>query len=491
MLANHTRGRGFSTAILDCEAERLDTSDSAKQCVAADARLVCFVCYAQNPNDSTSRMEGVSATANLLKQLNPKQKILCVGPHPSALPRETLATEESIDFICQNEGVYTISNLLQVQNLDDETQLAKVKGLGFKSKNFKKKNLLSFVEDNIFADANSNVILNEPEVVVPRHLLEQDLPGVAWDLLPSPTKYRTSGWHAWSNGTEMSPFASLYTSLGCPNRCSFCIINIINRRDNTPGVASADSNMFRYWDPKFMINQFDTLAEMGVENIKIADELFVLNPNHFMELSKLIKERGHKFNIWCYSRVDTCKPQYLDTLKAAGVNWLALGIENPNQTMRREFVKGGFEEVKVPDLIKDIRSAGINIIGNYIFGLPPDTEESMKATLDFAMNNLTEAFNLYPAQALPGSPLYIQARKEGWKLPDRYAGYSMLSYHTQNTSTNNLTSEQILKARDQAWMDYHKNPVFLKMIEDKFGPKAKANIEESTKIQLKRKILGD
>ncbi len=490
MLANATRIKGFSTKILDCEAERLDNLDSAKAIKDINPRIVCLVCYAQNPNDSTSHMDGVVATANALKQIDPTCKIVAVGPHMAALPRETLAKEQSIDFICQNEGVYTILNLLKVQDLNDEQQLLNVKGLGFRSKTTKsKRNLLSLSEEQIFE--GDEIILNEPEAVVPRHLLEQDLPGIAWDLLPSPTKYRTSGWHAMSNGSDTSPFASIYTSLGCPNRCHFCMINIINRRDNNPNIAAADSNMFRYWDPKFMIQHFDKLAEMGVKNIKIADELFIMNPNHFMELSKLIIERGHNFNLWAYSRVDTCKPQYLETLKKAGVNWLALGIENPNQTMRREFVKGGFEEVKVVDLIQDIRNAGINIISNYIYGLPPDTKESMRATLDFAKENLTEAFNLYPAQALPGSPLYLQAKREGWELPDRYSGFSMLGYNTQNTRNSHLTAAEILKARDEAWTEYHSNPEFLKLIETKFGTKARTNIEDSLKIKLKRKILGD
>lgn len=491
MLANHVRTRGFSTAILDCEAERIDTIDSANKVIDANARIVCFVVYGQNPNDGTPRMEGSIATAKLIKQLKPTQKILFIGPHMSALPRETLAAEDCIDFICQNEGVYTTSNLLKVTNLDDEQQLSKVRGLGFRSKSFKKNPLRMYTEENIYEDNNSGIILNDPEDVVPREKLEEDLPGIAWDLLPPPTKYRTSYWHSWPNGSETSPFASIYTSLGCPHRCSFCMINIINRKDNKPGIASADSNLFRYWQPSFMIKHFDKLAEMGVTNIKIADELFVLNPNHFLELCKLIDERGYKFNFWAYSRVDTCKPQYLEPLKKAGVNWLALGIENPNQSLRREFVKGGFEEVKVIDLIKTIHHAGINVIGNYIYGLPPDTHESMKNTLDFALNNLTEAFNIYAAQALPGSPLYLEARKQGWKMPERYAGYSMLSYHTENTCNANLTAPEILKARDDAWEAYHKNPEYLKLLETKFGIKARQSVEDMLKIRIKRKILGD
>ena len=48
---------------------------------------------------------------------------------------------------------------------------------------------------------------------------------------------------------------------------------------------------------------------------KIADELFVYNPKHFLKICDLIIERKYDFNIWCYSRVDTCKPEYLDRMK--------------------------------------------------------------------------------------------------------------------------------------------------------------------------------
>lgn len=489
MLANSVRKKGFSTAILDCEAIRIDTLDSAKAICDINPRIACFAVYGQNPNDGSPRMEGAIATSELVKAINPNIKTLFVGPHISALPREVLASEQSIDFICQNEGVYTIHNLLRVDNLNDESTLTKIKGLGFKSSSFKKEKHSSLLEENLkYAEG---LVLNTPESIVPKKNLEEDLPGIAWDLLPDPKVYRTSNWHSWSNNSDASPFASLYTSLGCPYRCQFCMINIINRKNNDVGIASDDSNVFRHWSPEFTIKQFDTLAELGVKNIKIADELFVLNPHHFLTLSKLIKERNYDFNIWCYSRVDTCKAEYLEPLKEAGVNWLALGIENPNQTLRKEFVKGGFEEVKVVDLIREIRNSGINIIGNYIYGLPPDTLQSMNDTLEFAMSNLTEAFNIYPAQALPGSPLFLEARKQGWKRPDRYAGYSMLSYHTQNMSNQNLTAAQILKARDEAFLKFHRNPEYLKMVETKFGIRARINIENLIKISLKRKLLGD
>ena len=491
MLANHTRSKGFSTRILDCEAERIDNLDSAKRILEYDARLIVFTVYGQNPNDSTPKMEGCVATSKFIKQLDPTQKILFVGAHIAALPRETLASEESIDFIAQNEGVYTISNLLKVENFNDENQLSKIKGLGYRSKNFEnnKKILSILTEESLYE--NSGIILNEPESLVDKKNLNIDLSGIAWDLLPSPTKYRTASWHSWTNDTEHSPFASIYTSLGCPYQCSFCMINIINRTNNLPGIVSSDSNVYRQWDVNFIINQFDILAKMGVKNVKIADELFVLNKNYFLKICELLKERKYNFNIWCYSRVDTCKKEYLEPMKEAGINWLALGIENPDQVLRKDFVKGGFKEVRILDIIKEVQDAGICVGANYIFGLPPDTKESMQNTFKFILENFTEYVNLYPSQALPGSPLYRMARQKGWKLPDRYAGYSMLSYHTQNMRNDNLTAEEILKFRDDAYDFYWSNPSIINKMRIRFGEKCVKNLTDTNKIKLKRKILGD
>jgi radical SAM superfamily enzyme YgiQ (UPF0313 family) len=467
MLANHVRTRNFSTAILDCEAEKLNWNEAAKTIVDFKARVICFVVYGQQPSASSQNMTGAIATANLVKQLT-DTPIVFVGGHVAALPDEVLA-EECVDIVLLNEGVYAISNLLST-DLSVE-QMKNCTGIAFK--------------------IDGHVHKNEPEKIVPKSLLELDLPGMAWDLLPSFDKYRTAPWHSWSNNTDQYPFAALYTSLGCPYKCSFCMINIINRTSNLPMITSEDSNSFRWWNPEFIIKQFDYFAENNVRNIKIADELFVLNPNHFQKICNLIIERGYDFNIWAYSRVDTCKPQYLDTLKKAGVNWLGLGIENPNQSLRQEIHKDHFVDVKITDLMQNMRDAGINIGGNYIFGLPMDTHESMQSTLDFAIENKTEMVNFYCAMAYPGSPLHKTAKQKGWNLPDTYSGYSQHSYDMLNLSNDNLKAEEIVAFRDKAFITYNSNPGYLKLLENKFGIKARENMENTLKIKLKRKLLGD
>jgi radical SAM superfamily enzyme YgiQ (UPF0313 family) len=178
-------------------------------------------------------------------------------------------------------------------------------------------------------------------------------------------------------------------------------------------------------------------------------------------------------------------------LQKAGVKWLGLGIENPNSVLRKEIHKDGYQNIKIVDLIKMIRNAGINVGGNYIFGLPQDTMESMKETLEFAMENLTDMSNMYSAMAYPGSPLFIQARANGMVLPSTYAGYSQHSYETQNMSNESLTAAEILAFRDYAWEKYHRNPSYIALLEKKFGIEAKRDLEDTLKIKLKRKLLGD
>ena len=472
MLANHCRSKNFKTEILDCEVNKLDYEKSAKEINNFKPKIACFVVYGQQPSASSQNMEGATKTSIELKKLNNEIKTLFVGGHVAALPKETLLKEHSIDFVALNEGVYSISNLLSADNLNEESYLKKIKGIGFRNN-------------------ENQIILNEPEAVVPKKLLEDDLPGIAWDLLPKLSEYRTAGWHSWSNNSDKQPFAALYTSLGCPYKCSFCMINIINRTNNDENISSQNSNTFRWWSPEFIIKQFDYIAKQGVKNVKIADELFVLNPNHFMKICDLLIERNYGFNIWAYSRIDTCKPQYLEKLKKAGVNWLGLGIENPDTVLRKEVHKDSYKEVKIIDVINGIRDSGINVAANYIFGLPEDSEKSLKFTYDFAQETNSEMVNFYSAMAYPGSPLFLEARKNGIELPSTYSGYSQHSYDTLNLSTTKLSAGQILKFRDEAWMKYHTNEKYLNLIKEKFGQKAVDNIKSTTKIKLKRKLLGD
>jgi radical SAM superfamily enzyme YgiQ (UPF0313 family) len=219
--------------------------------------------------------------------------------------------------------------------------------------------------------------------------------------------------------------------------------------------------------------------------------MFFLNKNYFEPLVNGLAERDLGLRMWTYSRVDTVRSQYLETFRKAGIHWLALGVEAGSQTVRREVSKGSFEDVNIRQVIKTVRDSGMYVISNYIFGFPEDTLETMRQTLDLALELNTEMANMYPCQALPGSPLYWTAKGNGWKLPDSPAGYAFLSYDSQPLPTKHLTAAQVLKFRDEAWQTYFTNPRYLESVEKTFGPQQRKNVEAMAGIRLKRRLLGD
>ncbi|NCX94525.1 MAG: radical SAM protein, partial [Gammaproteobacteria bacterium] len=196
-------------------------------------------------------------------------------------------------------------------------------------------------------------------------------------------------------------------------------------------------------------------------------------------------------NMWAYSRIDTVREDALELFKRAGVNWLTLGVEAGNQLVHQEVSKGSFKEINIRDVCKTISNANINIISNYIFGFPEDTRETMQETLDLALELNTEMVNMYPCQALPGSPMYYTAKRNGWALPDSYEGYAFLSYESQPLPTKYLSAAEVLRFRDDAWRKYFSNPTYLNLVERRFGPQERQNVENMASIRLKRKLLGD
>lgn len=473
LLAESCRSIGIQVGILDVNAEKLNNESVLERVNKLNPRLLCFVVYGQNVNAGTANMSGAVSTSNYLKLKNVKTPICYIGSHVQALPIKALTDEESIDFACTNEGVYAIRNLAA---LKDFSNLENVKGIIWRR--------------------NGVITMNAPEEVVPNERMDIDLPGYAWDLLPFNKHpldlYRSPLWHSQYDESKRTPYAAIQTSLGCQFACNFCMINIINRNDNDEiGVAGKYSKM-RHWSPEFIIKEFDKLYSMGVRTIKITDEMFLLNKKFYAPLCEMLRDRGYGKDLmmWAYSRIDTVRsPELLKLVRSAGIRWLALGIESAEKSVRLEVSKGKFEEVDIRKVISQVHEAGIEVMGNYIFGLPGDTLEGMRKTLEFSKELCTAGWNGYAAMALPGSQLYKDAVSKNIQVPDKYEAFSFHGYDTLPLPTETLSAAEILKFRDEAFEEYHSHPKFLEKIKNKFSQGSVGSVLEMLKIKIKRKIL--
>lgn len=454
VLAAFLRNNGFGVDIIDANAENLAPEEVSVRVKESSPYLSAVIVYGSQPSASTQNMTVAGRICHALKEYT-SSKVAIGGLHPSALPERTIE-EEDVDFVIEREGPFTLRSLLELLRSKDN-DYSKVPGLWY---------------------FDNGAIKNNPEAPLIKDLDEM-LPVAAWDLLPM-EKYRAHNWHCFDDIHNRMPYGAIYTSLGCPYSCVFCCINALFGK---PGI--------RYRSPELVSTEIGLLVnKYGIKNIKIVDELFVLNEKHYMTIVDLLIQRGYDLNIWAYARVDTVKSENLERMKKAGINWLALGIESANPDVR----DGASKRMRVKDIknvVKTIQDEGMKIIGNYIFGLPDDTIETMQETLDMAMDLNCEFANFYSVMAYPGSKLYDIAIKEGCELPKEWHGYSQHSYETLPLPTKYISAKEVLKFRDAAFHKYFENLEYLNIMENKFGKGIKAHIQEMTKIRLKRKLLGD
>ena len=437
MIAGWLIDKGFDVAILDQDAFRWTPEEVAEQVKKLRPRLVAIVVSGQQPSASTQQMTGASLLAKAIQGV---AKIM-IGNHPSALPVRTLM-EEDVDYVCDGEGPLTIAGLLNGDALESIPGLVWKKG---------------------------PIVQNSRAGLIPI----DELHGDVWGMLPM-GQYRAHTWQC-LDGSPRQPYASIYTSLGCPFKCSFCCIN-----------AFQHSSTYRRRTPAKVVDQIKHLYQMyGVKTFKIADEMFVLDPRHYLPICEGLAELpfAHELNIWAYARVDTVRPETLSLMRRAGIRWLALGIESGSAHVRDGATKS-LDENDIRNVVKSIQDSGIFVIGNFIFGLPDDTLESMQETLRLSKELNCEFANYYSAMPYPGSRLFDETRQDD--LPRNWSGYSQHSADTTPLPTATLSSQEVLEFRDFAFHSYFEDERYLSMIANKFGAQAIEHIKQMTATRLSR-----
>lgn len=449
LLAGYLRNLGYSVTMYDEEIENNTHEQTAQWIKDANPLLAAILVSGSNPSASTMNMIGAGEIISHVKQLDDSITTVLAGLHPSALPERT-TIEESSDFVCQGEGFYTLPKLIDA--LKNNRNNFDIAGLWYK---------------------RDGRVISNPSPPLMEDI--SNLPRPAWDLLPM-KEYRAHNWHCFTDITNRQPYAVLYTSLGCPFKCSFCCINSLFGK-----------NTIRYRGIESIINELDFLVTTyNVKNIKIIDEMFALHEKRIVELCNRIIERKYDLNIWAYARVNTVTEKMLTKMKAAGINWLAYGFESGSRKVLSDVTKNYKMEL-VDKVVKISKNLGFFICSNFIFGLPQENYESMNETFQLMFEINAEWNNIYCAMAYPGSHLYRQALENKWPLPQTWDAYSQYSYNSFPLPSKHLSSGQILAFRDYAFHAYYENPSYLHKMNMLFGTETVQHIKKMTKHRIKRK----
>jgi len=364
-------GLGYLAAVLEREGHTVTIHDfgldpdlsaeSAVRRIAADAPdMVGLTAMTNNYHSARSLI------AEIRSQL--VCPIVLGGPHATLFPEQVLA-ESGVDYVVFGEGEETLCELIGTLSDGGTTRdLASIAGLCFR---------------------------DGPDVKVNRaRPLIRDL-----DSLPFPARhlYDLSRYSLRApNGDAM---VTVLSSRGCPYNCSYCFKGIAGRT-------------YRQRSPEQLLDELSQLVtEYGYHNVYFVDDLFTFDAEWVTAVANGMLDRDLDLRWQCLSRVDRVTLQELQLMQRAGCRELHYGIESGNPEVLAQIGKHITME-QVRDAVRWTRQAGILAKGYFMLGLPGDTEETMRQTIQFAGElDLDQAmFSL--TTPFPGTRLWEEAAQK-------------------------------------------------------------------------------
>ncbi|MCP4361168.1 MAG: radical SAM protein [Chloroflexi bacterium] len=323
---------------------------------------------------------------------------IAFGTHVTPIPRETMQPYPALDYILLGEPDLTIRDLLDV--LEDKV-------------NERPQNIQTIFDkhDPLYKpaiDEDGNVDFHNikglvwrdgDEVVVnfTRPFIQDlnDLPHPLHHLLP---------WEKYRMPLIKGPFTFIVTSRGCPAGCTYCIKHV--------------SYQFsvRIRTPEHIMEELWILKKMGLNNIHMYADLFTVNRDQVMGLCKLMVEQGINLRWTCNSRVDFVDEEMLEWMGKAGCWLISWGIESGNEQILRHARKGA-NPAKAEQALRWAKKAGIKNWGYFIIGLPGETEDTIRDTIDFSKGLPLDIALFHVAAPYPGTPFFFEVVENGWFRP--------------------------------------------------------------------------
>ncbi|MEZ4527536.1 MAG: cobalamin-dependent protein [Desulfobacterales bacterium] len=199
--------------------------------------------------------------------------------------------------------------------------------------------------------------------------------------------------------------AILIPSVGCPMGCNFCSTSALF------GGKGHFINFYETGDELFSV-MCGLEKNLHVRSFFILDENFLYHRKRALRLLELIKEKGKSWALYVFSSARVLKSYTMEQLVEMGIAWVWMGVEGKSSQYRK------LSGVDTLDLVKELQSNGIRVLGSSIIGMEEHTPENMEEVIDYAVrhNSVFHQFMLYTPN--PGTPLYEQHKKDGTLYPE-------------------------------------------------------------------------
>jgi radical SAM superfamily enzyme YgiQ (UPF0313 family) len=272
-----------------------------------------------------------------------------------------------------------------------------------------------------------------------------------------------------SGGSQpMEQMATLIPSVGCPIGCDFCA---------TSAMFGGKGNHIAFYETgDDLFNVMYQLEEaMDVHSFFVMDENFLLYRKRALRLLELIEAHDKAWSLQVFSSAKVIRSYTMDQLVRLGLSWLWLGLEGENSGYTK------VDNVDTFELVRDLQSHGVRVLGSTIIGLRHHTPENIDRVIDYAVRHESDFHQFMLCSPSPGTPLYQDLAARGqlkdeedfpwadwhgqlafsWRHPHIKDGQEtkyILRAFERDFQTNGPSIVRILRTALKGWKRYKNHP---------------------------------
>lgn len=273
-----------------------------------------------------------------------------------------------------------------------------------------------------------------------------NLPFPFWEIFPIKD-------YSYSPVITKKPFLPILSSRGCSYSCNYC-------------PYKAYYGNCRQRRPESIIEELKHIVnEYGIKGILFRDPLFTTKRKRAEQLANSIIKNKIDIEWTCETHFDLLDEKLIGLLYKAGLRSINVGIESSNEEIMEKSTRKYAKKEHQEKIIKYCDKTGIKVSAFYILGLKGETERSINQTIEYAKNLNTFSAQFFISTPFPGTEFYEEVKDKIFETD-----WTKFNSFTPVFKHENLTSEQLLKLKEKAFVEYYFRPKYaLKYMRHKIG----------------------